>query len=263
MIEVSHLSKHYGTKKAVDNISFSIASGEIVAFLGPNGAGKSTTMNMLTGYISSTSGSIKIDGHDIVNAPMEAKKRIGYLPELPPLYLDMTLDEFLNGDSSAPQPQTQVCVQHMEDYARYLTARSRRRTALLATALALALLVTAALAVLCADRTFFTGRCESEFLSGVTIPVPRYCLYRGTGGMDEYTVKLKTLRQPDDLDVWIQAYLSTLESVLLPNDPTWGPSVWYDTAQDITILQYRANNDGVGFVNTVYITYHAGRIPGA
>ena len=176
--------------------------------------------------------------------------------------LDMTLDEFLNGDSSAPQPQTQVCVQHMEDYARYLTARSRRRTALLATALALALLVTAALAVLCADRTFFTGRCESEFLSGVTIPVPRYCLYRGTGGMDEYTVKLKTLRQPDDLDVWIQAYLSTLESVPLPNDPTWGPSVWYDTAQDITILQYRANNDGVGFVNTVYITYHAGRIPG-
>lgn len=177
--------------------------------------------------------------------------------------LDMTLDEFLNGDSSAPQPQTQVCVQHMENYARYLTARSRRRTALLATALALALLVTAALAVLCADRTFFTGRCESEFLSGVTIPVPRYCLYHGTGGMDEYTVKLKTLRQPDDLDVWIQAYLSTLESIPLPNDPTWGPSVWYDTAQDITILQYRANNDGVGFVNTVYITYHAGRIPGA
>ena len=177
--------------------------------------------------------------------------------------LDMTLDEFLNGDSSAPQPQTQVCVQHMEDYARYLTARSRRRTALLTAALALVLLVTAALAILCADHTFFTGRCESEFLSGVTIPVPRYCLYRGTGGMDEYTVKLKTLRQPDDLDVWIQAYLSTLESVPLPNDPTWGPSVWYDTAQDITILQYRANNDGVGFVNTVYITYHAGRIPGA
>lgn len=96
MIEVSHLSKHYGTKKAVDNISFSIKPGEIVAFLGPNGAGKSTTMNMLTGYISSTSGTISIDGHDIVNAPMEAKKRIGYLPELPPLYLDMTLDEYLD-----------------------------------------------------------------------------------------------------------------------------------------------------------------------
>ncbi|MBQ7036053.1 MAG: ATP-binding cassette domain-containing protein [Clostridia bacterium] len=96
MIEVTNLSKHYGTNKAVDNISFSIAPGEIVAFLGPNGAGKSTTMNMLTGYISSTSGTIKIDGCDIVNKPMEAKKRIGYLPELPPLYLDMTLDEYLD-----------------------------------------------------------------------------------------------------------------------------------------------------------------------
>ncbi len=96
MIKVSHLSKHYGTKKAVDDISFSIAPGEIIGFLGPNGAGKSTTMNMLTGYISSTSGSITIDGHDIVSAPMEAKKRIGYLPELPPLYLDMTLDEYLD-----------------------------------------------------------------------------------------------------------------------------------------------------------------------
>ncbi len=96
MIKVSHLSKHYGTKKAVDDISFSIAPGEIIGFLGPNGAGKSTTMNMLTGYISSTSGTITVDGHDIVNAPMEAKKRIGYLPELPPLYLDMTLDEYLD-----------------------------------------------------------------------------------------------------------------------------------------------------------------------
>lgn len=96
MIQVSHLSKHYGNFRAVDGISFSIAPGEIVGFLGPNGAGKSTTMNMLTGYISSTSGKILINGHDIVENPMEAKKNIGYLPELPPLYLDMTLDEYLN-----------------------------------------------------------------------------------------------------------------------------------------------------------------------
>ncbi len=96
MIEVSHLSKHYGAKRAVDDISFSIAPGEIVGFLGPNGAGKSTTMNMLTGYISSTGGTIKIDGYDILENPMEAKRRIGYLPELPPLYLDMTLDEYLD-----------------------------------------------------------------------------------------------------------------------------------------------------------------------
>ncbi len=96
MIEVKHLSKQYGTKRAVDDISFSIAPGEIVAFLGPNGAGKSTTMNMLTGYISATSGSVSVDGYDILENPMEAKRRIGYLPELPPLYLDMTLDEYLD-----------------------------------------------------------------------------------------------------------------------------------------------------------------------
>ncbi len=96
MIEVKHLSKQYGTKRAVDDISFSIAPGEIVGFLGPNGAGKSTTMNMLTGYISATSGTISVDGYDILENPMEAKKRIGYLPELPPLYLDMTLDEYLD-----------------------------------------------------------------------------------------------------------------------------------------------------------------------
>ncbi len=95
MIEVSHLSKLYGANRAVDDISFSIAPGEIIGFLGPNGAGKSTTMNMITGYISSTSGSIKIDGIDILENPAEAKKRIGYLPEIPPLYLDMTLDEYL------------------------------------------------------------------------------------------------------------------------------------------------------------------------
>ncbi|MBE7063499.1 MAG: ATP-binding cassette domain-containing protein [Ruminococcaceae bacterium] len=95
MIEVSHLTKAYGAVRAVDDISFSIAPGEIIGFLGPNGAGKSTTMNMLTGYISATSGSITIDGHDVLESPMEAKKCIGYLPELPPLYLEMTLDEYL------------------------------------------------------------------------------------------------------------------------------------------------------------------------
>ena len=166
--------------------------------------------------------------------------------------LGITLDEFFSGERQAQTPQAQVSAQHMEGYARYLAGRSRRRTALLA----------AALAVLCTNRTFFTGRYESELLSGVTIPTPRYCLYRGTGGMDEYTVKLKTLRQPDGLDVWVHSYLSTLEAIPTAGAP-WGDTVWYDTAQDITILQYRANNDGIGFVNTVYITYHAGRIPGA
>ena len=95
MIEVKNLSKHYGDKVAVNNISFQANDGEILGFLGPNGAGKSTTMNMLTGYISSTDGQALINGIDILEEPMKAKKEIGYLPELPPLYLDMTVKEYL------------------------------------------------------------------------------------------------------------------------------------------------------------------------
>ena len=95
MIEVSHLSKKYGRLLAVDDVSFTVNDGEILGFLGPNGAGKSTTMNILTGYIPMTEGTVKIDGFDIVNEPKEAKKRIGYLPEIPPLYGDMTVFEYL------------------------------------------------------------------------------------------------------------------------------------------------------------------------
>lgn len=96
MIEVLNLTKKYGPKVAVDNVSFTVEQGEILGFLGPNGAGKSTTMNILTGYLSCTDGVCKIDGHDILEEPMEAKRCIGYLPEQPPLYLDMTVKEYLD-----------------------------------------------------------------------------------------------------------------------------------------------------------------------
>ena len=96
MIEVKNLTKHYGSKKALDDISFTVNDGEILGFLGPNGAGKSTTMNILTGYISATDGEVLINGIDILDDPTAAKKEIGYLPELPPLYLDMTVKEYLS-----------------------------------------------------------------------------------------------------------------------------------------------------------------------
>ena len=96
MIEINHLVKNYGSKFAVDDVSFKVGEGEIVGFLGPNGAGKSTTMNILTGYLSSTSGEAKVGGIDILENPDEAKKLIGFLPEQPPLYVDMTVNEYLN-----------------------------------------------------------------------------------------------------------------------------------------------------------------------
>lgn len=96
MIEVKNLTKQFGSKTAVKNVSFSVREGEILGFLGPNGAGKSTTMNMLTGYISSTSGTAMINGIDVLEDPIGAKRHIGYLPEKPPVYGDMTVKEYLN-----------------------------------------------------------------------------------------------------------------------------------------------------------------------
>ena len=97
MIEVEHLTKTYnGRVNAVDDLSFTVEKGQIYGFLGPNGAGKSTTMNIITGYISATSGKVTVDGHDIFTEPKAAKRCIGYLPELPPLYTDLTPREYLN-----------------------------------------------------------------------------------------------------------------------------------------------------------------------
>ena len=96
MIQVENVTKRYGKHIALNNISFTINEGEILGFLGPNGAGKSTAMNIITGYTSASHGSVKVDGLDILEHPYEVKKKIGYLPELPPLYMDMTVEEYLS-----------------------------------------------------------------------------------------------------------------------------------------------------------------------
>ena len=95
MIEVQNLTKYYGTKMAVDNVSFEVKNGEVLGFLGPNGAGKSTIMKIITGYLSPTEGTVKVDGLDIIDDSLEIRKRIGYLPEHPPLYLDMSVKDYL------------------------------------------------------------------------------------------------------------------------------------------------------------------------
>ena len=96
MIEIDNLVKKYGEHVAVDHLSLTVEPGKIYGFLGPNGAGKSTTMNIITGYLGATSGTVTINGHDIFKEPEEAKKCVGYLPEIPPLYTDMTVLEYLN-----------------------------------------------------------------------------------------------------------------------------------------------------------------------
>ncbi|HHY23722.1 MAG TPA: ABC transporter ATP-binding protein [Clostridiaceae bacterium] len=96
MIEIQNLTKYYGNIVGVKNLDFTVEKGEILGFLGPNGAGKTTTMNIITGYLPSTEGTVKVCGYDILEEPAEVKKRIGYLPEHPPLYFDMTVIDYLN-----------------------------------------------------------------------------------------------------------------------------------------------------------------------
>lgn len=95
MIQIENVTKRYGSHIALDNLNFTVNKGEVLGFLGPNGAGKSTTMNIITGYISASEGSVKVDGLDILEHPEEVKAKIGYLPEIPPLYMDMTVLEYL------------------------------------------------------------------------------------------------------------------------------------------------------------------------
>ena len=96
MIEVQHLTKRYGRVTAVDDVSFRVERGEILGFLGPNGAGKTTTMRILTGFMPATEGKAIVAGFDVFDQPIEAKRRTGYLPETPPLYPDMTVNEYLH-----------------------------------------------------------------------------------------------------------------------------------------------------------------------
>ena len=96
MIEVEHLTKRYGSLTAVDDLSFKVDKGEVVGFLGPNGAGKTTTMRVLTGFLPATEGSARVGGHDIFEDPLAVKRKIGYLPEHPPLYRDMRVRSFLD-----------------------------------------------------------------------------------------------------------------------------------------------------------------------
>ena len=128
MIEVNNLVKRYGDHTAVDHLSFKIEKGKIYGFLGPNGAGKSTTMNMITGYIASTEGTVGIDGHDILEEPEAAKKCIGYLPEQPPLYFDMTVLEYMKFVADLkkiPKDKKATMIEEVMDMVKISDMRNR------------------------------------------------------------------------------------------------------------------------------------------
>lgn len=128
MIEVTGLTKRYGNHVAVDHLSFRVEKGQIYGFLGPNGAGKSTTMNIITGYLAATEGTVTIDGHDVRQEPEEAKKCVGYLPELPPLYMDMTVEEYLRFAAElkkVPKAQRREQIEQVMDMTKVADMRGR------------------------------------------------------------------------------------------------------------------------------------------
>ena len=127
MIEIQNVSKRYGNKLAVNDISFTIKKGEILGFLGRNGAGKSTTMNIVTGYISASSGRVLLDGHDILEEPREVKRRIGYLPEMPPLYMDMTVDEYLKFVCAIKDVKPSYVKSHLDDITELIRITDVRK----------------------------------------------------------------------------------------------------------------------------------------
>lgn len=128
MVEIKNLTKYYGTHPAVQDISFTVGDHEVLGFLGPNGAGKSTTMNMITGCLPSTSGTVLVDGYDIAKDPMEVKRRIGYLPELPPVYPEMRVRDYLMfaaGLKGVPRTQRKKQVESAMERLRITDVQKR------------------------------------------------------------------------------------------------------------------------------------------
>lgn len=128
MIEALNITKRYGKQTIIKDISFNVNDGEILGLLGPNGAGKSTTMNIITGYISASEGVVRIDGDDILEQPIKTKKKIGYLPEIPPLYPDMTVSEYLNfvyGIKKAPKEKQEESINKVMELVKISEVKAR------------------------------------------------------------------------------------------------------------------------------------------
>ena len=143
----------------------------------------------------------------------------------------------------------------MISYNKYIKRKEKQKMFLLLIIIAIVLCAFLTTAILSFNKTFFKTKYTSDFINGIAIPIPKYSYYRETGGMDAYTTKLKTLKQPDEVNVFIDSYLRSLEKIEYGNE-----IYYYDQENDFTILQYKINNAGKSFVNTIYITYAKGRI---
>lgn len=156
---------------------------------------------------------------------------------------------------AACRKKNKLTQEQLADYNKYIKRKERKKIIVLSFGLIIIISLFLIILVLICNKTFFKSTYKLDYMNNINIPIPRYSYYRKTSGMDEYTTRLKTLKEPDEVNIFIDRYLNTLEKIKC-NDETY----YYDNNKNFTIMQYRINNDGIGFVNTIYISYSKGNI---
>lgn len=168
--------------------------------------------------------------------------------------LNITINDLLSGETMN-ENKFDLSADRLVDYSKYIKLREKKKLVVLSVGLIILIGLFLIVLVLIFNKTFFKSYYELDYLKNISIPIPRYSYYRGTGGMEGYTTKLKTLKQPDEVNILIDGYLNTLDKIEC-NDKEY----YYDKNKNFTIIQYRINNDGIGFVNTIYISYIEGNV---
>lgn len=168
--------------------------------------------------------------------------------------LNITINDLLSGETMN-ENKFDLSADRLVDYSKYIKLREKKKLVVLSVGLIILIGLFLIVLVLIFNKTFFRSSYELDYLKNISIPIPRYSYYRGTGGMEAYTTKLKTLKQPDEVNILIDRYLNTLDKIECNNE-----NYYYDKNKNFTIIQYRINNDGIGFVNTIYISYSDGNI---
>ena len=168
--------------------------------------------------------------------------------------LNITINDLLSGETMN-ENKFDLSADRLVDYSKYIKLREKKKLVVLSVGLIILIGLFLIVLVLIFNKTFFRSSYELDYLKNISIPIPRYSYYRGTGGMEGYTTKLKTIKQPDEVNILIDRYLNTLDKIECNNE-----NYYYDKNKNFTIIQYRINNDGIGFVNTIYISYSDGNI---
>ncbi len=169
--------------------------------------------------------------------------------------LDISFNELLTGEKLNNNNSEFLSKEALIGYERYIKRKSKIKIAFLSVITFLAIILSAMIITLAFNKTFFGTTCSLDFADGASVPVPRFSYYRRSSGMEKHTIQLKTLKQPDEINVFIDRYLSSLQKI-----EHNGKTCYYNQNDDFTIVQYRVNNDGIGFINTIYITYCDGNI---